>query len=262
MRIPMFQVDAFAGRLFSGNPAAICPLENWLPAETMQAIAAENNLAETAFFVPEDTGYRLRWFTPTIEMDLCGHATLASAYVVMNCLDGADVRSVAFETASGTLTVTREGDLYSLDFPSRPPERCEVHPRLIDALGTAPLEILAARDYMVVYRSEDEVRSLQPNLRVAGVDGPLRRDSHSARERLRFCIAILRPRPWRAGGPGHRFGPLHADPVLVAPFGKTELRAFQASPRGGEVFCELRGDRVKIAGKGVLYLQGFIDVPA
>ena len=142
MRIPMFQVDAFAGRLFSGNPAAICSLENWLPAETMQAIAAENNLAETAFFAPEGTGYRLRWFTPTIEMDLCGHATLASAYVIMNCLDGADVRSVAFETASGTLTVTRDGDLYSLDFPSRPPERCEVHPRLIDALGTTPLEVI------------------------------------------------------------------------------------------------------------------------
>jgi len=262
MRIPMFQVDAFAGRLFSGNPAAICSLENWLPAETMQAIAAENNLAETAFFAPEGTGYRLRWFTPTIEMDLCGHATLASAYVLMNCLDGADVRSVAFETASGTLTVTREGDLYSLDFPSRPPERCEVHPRLIDALGTAPLEILAARDYMVVYRTEDEVRSLQPNLQaLASMD--------------RFAVIVTAP-----GNDydfvSRFFAPAHGvpeDPVTgsahctLIPYwsrrlGKTELRAYQASRRGGEVFCELRGDRVRISGKGVLYLQGFIDVPA
>ncbi len=245
MRIPMFQVDAFAGRLFSGNPAAICPLENWLPAETMQAIAAENNLAETAFFVPEDTGYRLRWFTPTIEMDLCGHATLASAYVVMNCLDGADARSVAFETASGTLTVTREGDLYSLDFPSRPPERCEVHPRLIEALGTAPVEVLAARDYMVVYRSEDEVRSLQPNLELlASMD--------------RFAVIVTAPGK-NYDFVSRFFAPAHGvpeDPVTgsahctLIPYwsrrlGKTELRAFQASPRGGEVFCELRGDRVK-----------------
>lgn len=262
MRIPMFQVDAFAGRLFSGNPAAICPLEKWLPAQTMQAIAAENNLAETAFFAPEGTGYRLRWFTPTIEMDLCGHATLASAYVVMNCLDGDDVRSVAFETASGTLTVTRDGDLYSLDFPSRPPERCDVHPRLIDALGTVPVEVLAARDYMVVYRTEDEVRSLQPNLELlASMD--------------RFAVIVTAP------GTDYDFvsrffAPAHGvpeDPVTgsahctLIPYwsrrlGKTELRAYQASRRGGEVFCELRGDRVRISGKGVLYLQGFIDVPA
>lgn len=262
MRIPMFQVDAFASSLFSGNPAAICPLEKWLPAETMQAIAAENNLAETAFFVPEGDGYRLRWFTPAVEIDLCGHATLASAYVVMNCLELDQCRSVSFETASGKLTVTREGDLYSLDFPSRPPERCEVHPRLIDALGTVPVEVLAARDYMAVYRSEEEVRSLQPNMDLlVSVD--------------RFAVIVTAP------GKEYDFvsrffapaGGVPEDPVTgsahctLIPYwsrrlAKTELRAFQASRRGGELFCELRGDRVKIAGKGVLYLQGFIEVPA
>ena len=151
MRIPMFQVDAFADGLFTGNPAAICPLESWISDATMQSIAMENNLAETAFLVAEGDGYHLRWFTPATEVDLCGHATLASAYVVMNCL-GMERNSVSFQTQSGRLTVTREGDLYALDFPSRPPQRCQVHPRLIEALGTVPLEVLAARDYLVVYQ--------------------------------------------------------------------------------------------------------------
>ena len=122
LKIPMYQVDAFAGQVFSGNPAAICPLETWLPDAQMQAIAAENNLAETAFFVRNGHGYKLRWFTPAVEVDLCGHATLASAFVILNDLTPGE-RSVSFETKSGTLTVTRDGDLYSMDFPSRPPER-------------------------------------------------------------------------------------------------------------------------------------------
>ncbi len=120
LKIPMYQVDAFAGHVFSGNPAAVCPLEAWLPDAQMQAIAAENNLAETAFFVRNGNGYKLRWFTPAVEVDLCGHATLASAFVILNDLTPGE-RSVSFETKSGTLTVTRDGDLYSLDFPSRPP---------------------------------------------------------------------------------------------------------------------------------------------
>ena len=124
LRIPMYQVDAFASRLFAGNPAAICPLEEWLPDEQMQAIAAENNLAETAFFVRNGHGYKLRWFTPAVEVDLCGHATLASAFVILNDLTPGE-RSVSFETKSGTLTVTRDGDLYSMDFPSRPPGECD-----------------------------------------------------------------------------------------------------------------------------------------
>ena len=138
LKIPMYQVDAFAGQVFSGNPAAVCPLESWLPDEQMQAIAAENNLAETAFFVQNGAGYKLRWFTPAVEIDLCGHATLATASVILNDLTPGE-RSVSFETKSGTLTVTRDGDLYSLDFPSRPPTRgIEVCPELIPAWEASP----------------------------------------------------------------------------------------------------------------------------
>ena len=134
LRIPMYQVDAFSGRVFAGNPAAICPLETWLPDAQMQAIATENNLAETAFFVRNGAGYKLRWFTPAVEVDLCGHATLASAFIILNDLTPGE-RSVSFQTKSGTLTVTREGDLYSLDFPSRPPEPCQVCPELAPGAG-------------------------------------------------------------------------------------------------------------------------------
>ena len=136
-RIPIYQVDAFASRVFTGNPAAVCPLEQWLPDEQMQAIAAENNLAETAFFVPNGDGYELRWFTPTVEVDLCGHATLASAFVIFNEITPA-AKSVQFLTKSGKLAVTRDGDLLSLDFPAHAPIECQVHPGLTAALGASP----------------------------------------------------------------------------------------------------------------------------
>jgi PhzF family phenazine biosynthesis protein len=136
-RIPVYQVDAFASRVFSGNPAAVCPLEKWLPDEQMQAIAAENNLADTAFFVPNGDGYHLRWFTPKVEVDLCGHATLASAFVIVNELTPS-AKSVRFSTKSGMLVVTRDGDLLSLDFPARPPVECQVYQELIPALGAGP----------------------------------------------------------------------------------------------------------------------------
>ena len=150
LKIPIYQVDAFSGRLFSGNPAAVCPLESWLPDDLMQSIAAENNLAETAFFVPAEAGYQLRWFTPMVEVDLCGHATLASAFVVFTRLTPA-ASSVRFQTKSGELIVTRAGGLLSMNFPARSPTECEVHPRLIEALGGTPELVLGARDYLVVY---------------------------------------------------------------------------------------------------------------
>jgi len=255
----MYQVDAFAGRVFSGNPAAICPLETWLPDAQMQAIAAENNLSETAFFVPNGRGYKLRWFTPKVEVDLCGHATLASAFVILNELTPGE-RSVSFETKSGTLTVTRDGDLYSMDFPSRPPEPCsDVYPGLVAALGGKPEAVLAAQDYLVVYGSEDEVRSLQPDMAAL-----LKID--------RFAVI--------ATAPGGVSGPQAADFVAPAkgvpedpvtgrahctliPYwskrlGKTKLHAYQVSPRGGELWCEDRGQRVSISGKAVRFFEGTI----
>jgi PhzF family phenazine biosynthesis protein len=257
-RIPMYQVDAFAGQVFSGNPAAICPLENWLPDSQMQAIAGENNLAETAFFVRNGAGYKLRWFTPLVEVELCGHATLASAFVILNDLTPGE-RSVSFDTKSGVLTVTREGDLYSLDFPSRPPEACDnVYPGLVPALGGKPVTVLSARDYLVVYGSEDELRALRPDMSaLMKVD--------------RFAVIATAPGR-EADFVSRFFAPAKGvpeDPVTgsahctLIPYwskrlGKQKLHAYQVSPRGGELWCEDRGARVTISGKAVRFFEGAI----
>src|SRR5438270_99901 len=162
MDLPIYQVEAFSRSVFSGNPAAVCPLENWLGDEMMQAIAAENNLAETAFFVRNGGSFDLRWFTPVCEVDLCGHATLASAHVLFEELkEPGD--TVRFQTKSGELVVRRQGELLAMNFPSRPPERVEPDPRLVSALGGKPTEILVARDYLARYRSVEEVRALCPD---------------------------------------------------------------------------------------------------
>jgi len=164
MQLPIYQVDAFADRVFRGNPAAVCPLETWLPDATMQAIAAENNLSETAFFVREGSDYALRWFTPAVEVDLCGHATLASGYVVMRFLEP-QRESVSFRTAkAGTLTVTRRADMLVMDFPTRPAVPAAAPPGLFAALGGTPREVLRARDHLVVYGSAAEIAALAPDL--------------------------------------------------------------------------------------------------
>ncbi len=227
----------------------------------MQAVAAENNLAETAFFVPDNGGYRLRWFTPAVEVDLCGHATLASAFIVMNKLAPGKDR-VSFQTKSGELTVQRNGERYLLDFPSRPPQRCEAHPRLIEALGTVPLEILAARDYLVVYQSEEQVQTLQPNFELLG-------------QMERFAVIVTASGTGDTDFVSRFFAPargINEDPVTgsshctLIPYwsrrlGKAKLHARQISKRGGELWCEHRGERVTIAGEAVLYLEGNIQVP-
>ncbi len=258
LRIPVYQVDAFASRVFAGNPAAICPLEQWLPDEQMQAIAAENNLSETAFFVPNGDGYALRWFTPKVEVDLCGHATLASAFVILNRL--APGNSVRFETKSGTLVVTRDGDLLSMDFPSRPPVECAVHPQLLAALGGQPSTVLGARDYLVIYGSEDEVRALDPDMEML--------------KRIDRFAAIVSAPGKDADFVSRFFAPAKGvpeDPVTgsahttLIPYwskrlGKKKLHAFQVSSRGGELWCEDRGERVTMSGKAVLFLEGTITL--
>jgi PhzF family phenazine biosynthesis protein len=259
MKIPFFQVDAFAIRPFKGNPAAICPLDAWLPDEVLQNIALENNLSETAFFVPEGEGFHLRWFTPAVEVDLCGHATLASAFVLWEKL-GLPGNAITFRTRSGGLRVTRDGGAITLDFPSRPPEQCTPHPQLVAALGAAPLEILAARDYLCVYQSEEDVRQLSPDMgRLAQVD--------------RFAVIVTAPGR-QVDFVSRFFAPAKGvpeDPVTgsahctLTPYwsrrlAKTKLHARQISPRGGELFCEDRGGRVSIAGNAVLFLEGTIHL--
>jgi predicted PhzF superfamily epimerase YddE/YHI9 len=262
MRLPIYQVDAFAEKLFSGNPAAICPLSEWLPDATMQAIAAENNLSETAFFVREDAHYALRWFTPAVEVDLCGHATLASAHVVFSFLEPAR-DSVNFRTLkAGMLTVARQGDMLMMDFPARPAVPVEPPPGLLTALGGTPREVLKARDHMVVYGSAAEVLALKPDF--------------AALAKIADCWAAMATAPGENGIDfvSRFFAPQHGvneDPATgsshctLVPYwakrlGKRELVARQLSRRGGTLTCALNGDRVAIGGRTVLYLEGQIEV--
>lgn len=259
MKLPIYQVDAFTDKLFGGNPAAICPLNEWLSDELMQKIAVENNLAETAFFVKTNTGYKLRWFTPEYEIDLCGHATLASAHIIYTEL-GYTGDEIHFETVkAGTLVVKKDGDKYSMDFPSRPAERAELPDGLIEALGMkAPLEVFRARDYMLVYGSEYDIRAASPDFaRLAKIP----------------TVGVIITAPGIAVDFASRFfapaASINEDPVTgsahcnLIPYwadklGKNDLHAYQLSARKGELWCKLNGDRVLMAGKAVTFLRGEI----
>ncbi len=258
-RIPYFEVDAFANKLFRGNPAGVCPLTKWLDDTLMQSIAAENNLSETAFFVPRGDDYDLRWFTPTVEIDLCGHATLASAFIVFS-EPGFRGDAVHFYSKSGRLTVSRNVDVLTLDFPSRPPASCIVPDALVKGLGMPPAEILKARDYFVVFASADDVRSLQPDF---GLLGTL------------DCKVIVTAPGDDCDFVSRFFAPtdgVNEDPVTgsahctLIPYwskrlDKKKLFARQLSKRGGELFCEDAGERVRIGGNAVLYSRGEIELP-
>lgn len=259
--IPIYQVDAFASRVFEGNPAAVCPLEEWLDDATLQAIAGENSLSETAFLVRSDEGFEIRWFTPRVEVSLCGHATLASAYVAFERL-GVDGDVVQLESpSSGSLPVSRRGDLLELDFPARPPgDLCEAFD-FAAIFGTEPVQALDSQeDILIVLGTEADVRAVRPDF------GRL--------EQWPFRGAILT-------GPGEDcdfvsrfFAPavgVPEDPVtgsahcVLAPYwagrlGRTELTARQVSPRGGDLWCQVRGDRVGIAGRAILYMEGRVYV--
>jgi PhzF family phenazine biosynthesis protein len=262
MRLPIYQVDAFADKLFGGNPAAVCPLPQWLPDATMQAIAAENNLAETAFFVREGGDYALRWFTPTVEVDLCGHATLASAHIVFSFLEPKRV-SVNFQTLkAGTLTVARRGDLLVMDFPARPPAPVEAPAGLVAALGGKPREVLKARDHLVVYGSAAEVAVLTPDFgALAKVNDCWATAATAPGENgVDFVSRFFAPRQGIDEDPATGSSHCTLVPYWAKRLGKTELEARQLSRRGGALRCALRGDRVNIGGRAVLYLEGQITV--
>jgi predicted PhzF superfamily epimerase YddE/YHI9 len=262
MQLPIYQVDAFTDKLFSGNPAAVCPLDAWLPDATMQAIAAENNLAETAFFVREDDGYALRWFTPTVEVDLCGHATLASGYVVFHHLKPA-LESVNFRTMkAGTLRVSRRGaELLEMDFPSRPAQAVAPPPDLLAALGGKPQAVLRARDCLVVYGSAAEVAALKPDMAaLAKVDCWAAIATAPGEHGVDFVSRFFAPAQGVPEDPVTGSSHCTLTPYWANRLGKTELEARQISPRSGALRCTLNGDRVSLAGRAVLYLEGKISV--
>lgn len=260
MKLQIFQVDAFTREAFHGNPAAVVPLEEWLPAETMLSIAAENNLAETAFFVRKGDRFELTWFTPEIEIDLCGHATLASAHVIWNEL-GYEADEIAFETPrSGTLNVKRDGELMVMDFPSRPAEETHVPDGLVEALGDAPQKVLKSRDYLAVYNTESEVLALRPDSGAIADLGVHAVIATAPGDQSDFVSRFFAPSVGVNEDPVTGSAHCTMIPYWAEELGKKELYARQVSKRGGELFCELQGDRVRIGGNAVLYLKGEIYV--
>jgi PhzF family phenazine biosynthesis protein len=259
MKIDIYQIDAFAKRTFEGNPAAVCPLESWLPDELMQAIAAENNLSETAFLVAQGSGFALRWFTPVAEVDLCGHATLAAAFVLFDCL-GLEQETIRFSSNSGELAVSRDGDRLVLDFPAQPPYPCAVPAAIGRAFAESPLECLSRDDLMLVFEDEDSVRQAAPDM--------------GALKNLEYRGIIITAASKEYDFVSRFFAPalgVDEDPVtgsahtMLAPYwagrlGKPRLLARQVSARGGDLSCEFTGERVLIAGHAVKYLQGVLEV--
>jgi len=260
MNIPYYHVDAFTGRLFSGNPAGVCLLADWLPDAALQSIGAENNLAETAFVVQRESAFDLRWFTPTVEVDLCGHATLASAHVIFQQL-GYRSPLIRFQTRSGELTVTRTEDLLELNFPSRPAAPCHAPSDLIEGLGATPNFTAKARDYLAVFDSEETVRNLKPDLAVlARLDSPgIIATAPGATSD--FVSRFFAPQLGIPEDPVTGAAHCTLIPYWAERLKRVKLRALQVSARGGELLCENRGERVGIAGRAVTYSSGFIHVP-
>jgi len=268
MNLDLFHVDAFARHVFSGNPAAICPLTTWLADARMQEIAAENNLSETAFFVPQaDGAYGLRWFTPTTEVDLCGHATLASAHVIWQFLGGSGV--LEFHTRSGRLSVERAGELIMLDFPSIPLVAPEKTPAAVGlGLGGDPEDVLTTGEtngsgfWMAVFKDQTVVQSLVPDIHVLSGLGKVAVVATAPGKDCDFASRCFAPGLGIPEDPVT--GSIHCflTPYWASKLGKPSLYARQVSDRGGELFCENRGSRVRIGGYAVCYSAGKIDVPS
>ena len=259
MDLSIYQIDAFSSCVFEGNPAAVCPLDEWLPDETMQSIAEENNLSETAFFVPKDDGFHIRWFTPASEVDLCGHATLGSAYVLFNIL-GYKNEAIQFDSKSGILVVTKQDDWLTLDFPKQPPVYCETPKEIVEAFNKEPIECMMSEDIIAVFENEIDIESANPNFEQL--------------KKLDSRGVIITAKSMRYDLVARFFAPKYGipeDPVTgsaytqLAPYwasklGKQKFKAKQLSSRGGELYCEILGDRVLISGKATKYMVGKITI--
>jgi PhzF family phenazine biosynthesis protein len=262
MELKIYQVDAFADKVFKGNPAAVVPLREWLPDEMLLNITRENNLSETAFFVPKSDGYELRWFTTAAEIDLCGHATLASAFVLFRYIK-VPGSSISFYTRkAGKLLVSKEGEILTLDFPVRTPEPTALTPELLESLnGIRPKEVLLSRDYVAVFDDEEIIRHFQPDFQLIEerlnrrlcITAPGKKTDFVSRF---FCPADEAFREDPVTGSAH----CSLVPYWAKRLGKTEFLAAQLSARGGMIKCRLEGDRVYLSGKCVPYLVGRISV--
>jgi PhzF family phenazine biosynthesis protein len=261
VRTSIFQVDAFATRRFAGNPAAVMSVEQFPDEALMQAVAEENNLAETAFIVREGADYRIRWFTPTTEVPLCGHATLASAAVVMERLEPRR-RQVTFHSASGPLSVSRTANGYVMNFPARLSVVVVAPPGLAEALGVSPVEVVAdAFNYLVRLENAQIVRGLSPNFpAIAALDRSGVIVTAASEDRYDFISRYFAPAKGIAEDPVTGGAHCALAPYWAARLGKTGFRAFQASRRGGEVLCRVRGNRVELEGTCVFYLEGEAEI--
>jgi PhzF family phenazine biosynthesis protein len=261
VRVPLFQVDAFATRRFSGNPAAVMALDRFPEDALLQAIAAENNLAETAFLVPHAGNYHLRWFTPRVEVPLCGHATLASGAVVMERLEPRRTE-VTFHSASGPLAVKRVHSGYSMDLPARPTAPVSPPPQLGEALGTLAVEVVADQfNYTVRLKDEQTLRALDPDIAaIARLDRAGVIVTAAGEAPYDFVSRYFTPAKGIPEDPVTGSAHCALVPYWAKRLGKTSFRAYQASKRGGEIGCRLAGDRVELSGACVFYLEGQAEI--
>jgi PhzF family phenazine biosynthesis protein len=260
MKINIFQVDAFTDHLFGGNPAAVCPLEEWLPDETMQNIAMENNLSETAYFVKTGDGFHIRWFTPLAEVDLCGHATLASAHVIFYHLKW-EHSSISFMSRSGLLKVTRENDFITLDFPSDVIHKAELPEKLISSLHIHPLETYAGKtDFMIILGTQREIELIDPDFGLMKQSGGRGVIVTAKGDEVDFVSRFFAPQVGVDEDPVTGSAHTTLTPYWAERLGKSDLTAMQLSKRKGHLWCKYLGDRVGITGKAVTYFTGVINI--
>ncbi len=260
MMLPIYQVDAFASELFRGNPAAVVPLEEWLPDTVLLSIALENNLSETAYLVPDRNGYHIRWFTPVVEVALCGHATLASAHVVFSEL-GFDGETIEFQSKSGPLTVKCGGSGYIMDFPAEPSDSCDVPKPLTEGLGLEPDLVMKGTDYLAVVSTQLQIENLAPDFRKLARLKSRGLIVTAPGDDCDFVSRCFFPQTGIDEDPVTGSAHCQMTPYWVDRLGKSKLVARQLSARGGEVICKMQGDRVLLEGKAVKYLEGKIEIP-
>ena len=260
MMLPIYQVDAFASELFRGNPAAVVPLEEWLPDTVLLSIALENNLSETAYLVPDRNGYHIRWFTPVVEVALCGHATLASAHVVFSEL-GFDGETIEFQSKSGPLTVKCGGSGYIMDFPAEPSDSCDVPKPLTEGLGLEPDLVMKGTDYLAVVSTQLRIEKLAPDFRKLARLKSRGLIVTAPGDDCDFVSRCFFPQTGIDEDPVTGSAHCQMTPYWVDRLGKSKLVARQLSARGGEVICKMQGDRVLLEGQAVKYLEGKIEIP-